>query len=93
MAEGVIPTWQVLACVQCAGTTFLQLVRLKAKPGGGTTIEGAGVICQQCQAPADVGQMQFHAYRQQRLDELRALEAEMAASPPAAPSVTPPGAV
>jgi len=83
MAEaGLIATWEDLAC-PCGGITFLQLMALRAKPGGGTTIGPAGWQCSQCGDKADIATMQRGAQRRQRLAELKALEEEIDATTPA----------
>ncbi len=82
MAEtGLISTWEDLACA-CGGTTFLQLMALRAKPGGGTTIGPAGWQCSVCGARADMATMQRERQRRHRLAELKALEAEIEATAP-----------
>lgn len=74
---GQILTWQDQVCVRCGGELFTTLVKIRAKAGGGFTTQPGGYACHQCGVRADVAKMQQAALRQQRLQELRALESEM----------------
>jgi hypothetical protein len=77
MAEGMLQTWQEQACVACDSVEFVARLKLLAKPGGGVTQTPVGFQCAKCGTVADVAAMQRHAARKQRLEELRALEAEI----------------
>lgn len=76
MAEGQIQTWEEQVCEHCSNDTFVTLVKLRAKPGGGFTTSPGGYACQKCGDKADVARMQRESLRRQRMQELRAMEAE-----------------
>ena len=83
MAEGQIQTWQEQLCGHCGWDTFVTLVKLRAKAGGGFITMPGGYACQKCGDKADVAQMQRAALRKERMQELQVLEAEMADLHPA----------
>jgi hypothetical protein len=72
-----LQTWQEQVCSFCDGDIFTPVVKLRAKPGGGFTTMPGGYVCQKCGERADVARMQRESLRRERMQELRALEAEM----------------
>jgi rRNA maturation protein Nop10 len=77
MAEtGRIETWQEQVCRHCGNDTFMTLVKLRARMGGGFTTSPGGYACQKCGERADVAQMHRESLRRQRREELLAMEAE-----------------
>lgn len=89
MADGMLSTWENLPCAGCGNNTFVPLMHLKAKPGGGTTAAQGGWQCAQCGTKADILEMQRHVTIQARKRELAAMQAELEAeAPPAAPPAT-----
>lgn len=91
MADGRLVEWEVLACLQCSGTTFLNRHTLRQKPGSGITAEASGWQCATCGTEARITDMQRHLRLQAQRAQLAALEAELAAAgPPPAPRVAGP---
>lgn len=73
----LLQTWEILTCPACPSTTFVPLVTLKAKVGGGSTSEPAGYQCSVCHHKADLVKMQQTVYLKQKREEMAALEAEI----------------
>jgi hypothetical protein len=71
-----LQTWQEQVCSFCDGELFIVVVKLRSKPGGGFTTAPGGYVCRKCGTKADIARMQRETQRHQRMQELRALEAE-----------------
>lgn len=75
-----IVTWERLKCTECPSETFLPMVYLEWKDGAGTSQKPAGLMCAQCHAQVDSGQMIQRKQVERKREELKALQDELSAS-------------
>lgn len=76
-----IAEWIVLKC-ECGGDRFTALVQLKYKTDGGTTASPAGHVCISCQAVVDNAYMIRLIERQEKIAQIKRLQAEVAEEVP-----------
>ena len=74
--------WQRLTC-SCGTDRFATMFNLRWRAGSGLSQEPAGYFCLECHAAVDSAALIAKAQRENKLRELRDLEAEMQTEIPA----------
>ena len=83
--------WMELKCDSCNSPRFVQVFHLRYKRDGGTTPQPCGWMCKECGALVDTGRLIRMAELQQKRQQAKELEAELAAEAPPKEAASAPG--